>query len=176
MKKPTKNALKLSLIFGAVVMLVCCVGYFFYWQSHKDLLPDVEIEEAVEDEENQDSVSGNEIPTPICVKPEVEIDFTDINKFLFEYAPDELTLDELTWCVNYAIESLGAGDCIYDDSLNVCLESIKQNADDGKIYLVVRYIPEDSTVLVNACTYEDRINPVYQVQLVSVDGAWEIAY
>lgn len=167
-----KHVIEISVLL--VLVLVACVVTHLVTKTTEDKVGDntsVSVSaNDVEDVDNSDT--AHELPE----KQTVAIDVTDSKKMLFEYLVEELTAEELTWCINATLSGESIAERITEDVVDTAILDIKSHADDGTIYMVLKASADETTqCLVNVCTYADRINPIYSIKFVNIDGVWSIS-
>lgn len=168
MNKGLKRALKRSLLY--IVIVFCACGIALAWWNIYDMSRTEVTDEAEAVQLTEDETVTEEPQTD--VEPEVLIDFTDIQKQLYEFTTEEFNSELLSNIVNEAA-IMSKGPSYIDSSLiEGCMFDITSRAEGGVIYLVIRYERDEPNVFVNVCTRQDRVNPVYSIHFLYDGEQW----
>lgn len=168
MNKGLKRALKRSLLYSVIVFCACGIALAWwnvYNMSRIEVIGEAEAVQLTEDETVTEELLTD-------VEPEVLIDFTDLQKQLYEFTTEEFNSELLSNIVNEAA-LMSKGPSYIDSSLiEGCMFDITSRAEDGVIYLVIRYERDAPNVFVNVCTRQDRVNPVYSIHFLYDGEQW----
>ncbi|MCM1215035.1 MAG: hypothetical protein NC548_11000 [Lachnospiraceae bacterium] len=167
MKESTLRNL-LYLIFIAIIGVALTLLLLFYHRTGTtDEQAAVTEEEVIENVDTGEAIEAT--PEPVR---DILVDVTDTQKLMFEYSETDLDVDALLYCANYTLETFSNTNPIEEDLIKQVYDNIYLTGTDGMIYLVCK--ADSDTLELRACTYADRVNPVYTASFTLSDGVWTL--